>query len=237
MPLWSRSPSVVWLSLGCVSPVKCCVQSVSGLAVSWLCVSTAVCSPSVVWLCLGCVSPLLCTVRQWSGCVLAVCLHCCVQSVSGLAVSWLCVSTAVYSPSAVWLCLGCVSTLLCTVRQLSGCVLAECLHCCVQSVSGLAVSWLCVSTAVYSPSVVWLCLGCVSPLLCTVRQWSGCVLAVCLHCCVRGDDGQVWAVLETETLSALEYKDKISGCFVCCCCCCCCCCFSSLFCFVLFVLF
>ena len=130
--------------------------------------------------------------------------------------------------------------MLCTVRQWSCCVLAvPPVKCCVQSVSGLAVSWLCLQlSAVYSPSVVWLCLGCVSPLLCAVRQWSCCVLAVCLDCCVRGDDGQVWAVLETETLSALEYKDKISGCFVCCCCCCCCCCFSLFwFCFVLLCLF
>ena len=69
-------------------------------------------------LCQCVVSPLLCTVRQWPSCVLAVPpVKCCVQSVSGLAVSWLCVSTAVYSPSVVWLCLGCVSPLLCTVRQ------------------------------------------------------------------------------------------------------------------------
>ena len=44
-----------------------------------------------------------------------------------------------------------------------------------------------------------------------VRQWSRCLLAVCLRRSVRGDGGQVGAMLETETRSELEYKGKISS--------------------------
>ena len=50
--------------------------------------------------------------------------------------------------------------------------------------------------------------------LCTIvvpQSVRSLLLAVRLCRSVRGDDGQVGAILETETRSALEYKDKISS--------------------------
>ena len=42
-----------------------------------------------------------------------------------------------------------------------------------------------------------------------VPQWSPCFLVVRLSLSMRGDDGQIGAVLEIGASSALEYKDEI----------------------------